>query len=151
MLIKPDGLRRGLEKEIKKRLLKGTGAKIIAEKQVNQVRRELADEHYFDLAERRGEAAKRRMVAFLLSGPIVAMILEGERVVQKTREVVGGTEPISAAPGTIRRDLASDSFEEADREDRAVENLVHASGNKEEAEKEIALWFTPQEISGRQD
>ncbi len=141
VLIKPDGTKRGLEGEIKKRLLVGTGGQIIAERRVPQVALQLAEEHYFDLAERRGEATKRRMVHFLTSGPVVAMVLAGEGIVAKTREVVGATEPISAAPGTIRRDLASDSFALAEAEDRAVENLVHASATPEEAEREIRLWF----------
>jgi len=146
VLIKPDGVRRGLEEEIKRRLTERASVSIIVEKRIEKVTSQLAEEHYFDLAERRGEAVKRRMVNFLTSGPVVAMVLEGEDAVQRIRDVVGTTEPISAAPGTIRRELASDSFEEADREDRAVENLVHASGNLEEARKEIALWFAPSEL-----
>jgi len=141
VLIKPDGVRRKLTEEIKRRLLQGTGGKIVAEKEIAAVSEELAMKHYYDLGERRGEVVKRRMVNFLVSGPVRALVLEGEGIVAKVRAVVGATEPISAARGTIRGDLASDSYLQADKEDRAVENLVHASDSPKEAEREIRLWF----------
>jgi len=146
VLIKPDGIRRHLESEIKRRLTEGTGFKIIAEKTIPQVSRELVDRHYFDLAERRGEAVKRRMVDFLTSGPVVAMVLEGENVVAGVRKIVGSTEPVSAEKGTIRGDLSNDSYAKADAEDRAVENLIHASDGPATAESEIKVWFKPEEL-----
>lgn len=139
MLIKPDGVKRHLIGEIVKRF-EQNGLEIIALK-MTQVDAAMASEHYFDLGERKGEQVKRRMVNFLVSGPVVAMVLEGEGAVAKIRQIIGTTEPASADKGTIRGDLATDSYEIADKEDRAVENLVHASGNLEEAATEVKLWF----------
>jgi nucleoside-diphosphate kinase len=78
---------------------------------------------------------------YITSGPIVAMILEGEEAIPLVRKVTGYTDPKSADKGSIRGDLGIDSILEANREKRAVENLIHASGNPEEAEAEIKLWF----------
>jgi nucleoside-diphosphate kinase len=139
VLIKPDGVKRHLIGEIVKRF-EQNGLEIIALK-MTQVDAAMASEHYFDLGERKGEQVKRRMVNFLVSGPVVAMVLEGEGAVAKIRQIIGTTEPASADKGTIRGDLATDSYEIADKEDRAVENLVHASGNLEEAATEVKLWF----------
>lgn len=146
ILIKPDGVRKHLENEIKRRLTEKSGFRIVAEKAVPQVSRELAEKHYEDLGRRRGEAAKRRMVNFLTLSPVVVMVLEGENVVEGVRKTVGATEPVSAEKGTIRGDLADDSFAKADAEDRAVENLVHASDSPATAEAEINLWFDSKEL-----
>lgn len=78
---------------------------------------------------------------YLTSGPIVAMVLEGEDAVALVRKVTGATNPPRAEEGTVRRDFGEDDFDKANSENRPVQNLVHASGTKEEAEKEIALWF----------
>jgi nucleoside-diphosphate kinase len=80
---------------------------------------------------------------YVMSGPIVKMILESDRddTVALIREIVGKTNPPASPKGTIRGDLGIDSFEKSDAEGRACENLVHASGNNEEAEAEIKLWF----------
>lgn len=82
----------------------------------------------------------------LTSGPVVAMVLEGNHAITNTRRIVGPTLPSLAAPGTIRGDLSLDSSALANEKKRAIKNLIHASGNKEEAELEISLWFTPEEI-----
>lgn len=78
---------------------------------------------------------------FMMTGPIVKMILEGEEAVPLVREIVGKTDPSKADKGTIRGDFGEDSFAKSDEEGRAVYNLVHASGTPEEAEQEISLWF----------
>lgn len=82
----------------------------------------------------------------LTSGPVVAIVLEGNHAITNTRRIVGPTLPSLAAPGTIRGDLSLDSSALANEKKRAIKNLIHASGNKEEAELEISLWFTPEEI-----
>lgn len=78
---------------------------------------------------------------YLSSGPVVAMVLEGEDAIAYARKVTGATNPPNAEPGTIRKDLGQDSFEAANAENRPTKNLVHASGTSEEAEREIGLWF----------
>ena len=83
---------------------------------------------------------------FMSSGPVVPMILEGENVIQRAREVTGFTDPSQAKPGTIRGDFGQDSILKANQEKRPVKNLIHMSGNKEEAAAEIAIWFRPEEI-----
>lgn len=75
------------------------------------------------------------------SGPIIKMILEGENAVEKVRQITGKTDPASSPKGTIRGDLGTDTFADADKESRSVRNLVHASGSVEEAAAEIKLWF----------
>lgn len=139
VVIKPDGVRKGLQEEIKGRLT-ATGLKIVAEKEM-QADVAFASEHYGDLGQRRGEVAKRRAVGLLSSGPVVAMILEGDNAISEVRRIVGATEPISAEKGTIRGDLADDSYAKADAEDRGVENLIHASDAPETAAREIKQWF----------
>ncbi|MBI3486116.1 nucleoside-diphosphate kinase [Candidatus Daviesbacteria bacterium] len=78
---------------------------------------------------------------FLISGPIVKILLEGENAVVLVREITGKTDPSTSPKGTIRGDLGEDSFEKSNQEDRAVYNLIHASGELDEAEREIKLWF----------
>jgi nucleoside-diphosphate kinase len=81
------------------------------------------------------------LTEFLLSAPVVPMIISGNRAIETVRKIVGHTLPVMAAPGTIRGDYSSDSPDLANSERRPVQNLVHASGDPEEAEREIALWF----------
>ncbi len=83
---------------------------------------------------------------YVTSGPIVTLILEGDNAVELVREITGKTDPGKSPEGTIRGDLGDDSFEVSDREGRAVRNLVHASGTKEEAEAEIKLWFQNEQL-----
>lgn len=97
-------------------------------------------------AEEFGAEVLDRLVAFMTAGPVLIMVLEGAYAISLTRKMVGGTEPLSSDVGTIRGDLVLDSYALADAEERAVRNAVHASGNLEEAEKEIALWFDPAEL-----
>ncbi len=82
----------------------------------------------------------------MTSGPVVAMVWEGAHAVPIVRKMTGGTEPLSSDVGTIRGDFVLDSYQIADTYDRAIRNLVHASGSVEEALGEIKLWFKPEEI-----
>jgi len=92
------------------------------------------------------EIILRNLKKYLVSGPVVAMVWQGIHAVGIIRKITGGTEPLTSDVGTIRGDLTIDSYEMADIDSRAVRNLLHASGSPEEAEKEIALWFNPEEL-----
>lgn len=145
VLLKPDAVQRGLSGRIIERF-ENAGLKIVAVKMV-WADVNLANKHYFDLGERRGPEVKKRMVEFLTrSGPVLALVLEGIEAVEVVRKIVGGTEPKTALPGTIRGDFAHLSLAYGDSKNKGVPNLIHASGSLEEAKKEIELWFKPEEI-----
>ncbi len=170
ILIKPDGVQRGLVGEILGRLER-VGLKPVAMKMVRATK-EQADTHYaltedwmkgvYDKAKAKteslgetfafsdhvayGTTIKNGLVEFLVSEPIVAVIFEGEQAVSLTRKMVGATEPASSAPGTIRGDLCLDTYALSNAQSRPIRNLIHASGNVEEAKNEIKVWFTPEEI-----
>jgi nucleoside-diphosphate kinase len=126
ILVKPDAMQRGLAGEIVARFER-RGMTIRAAKLVT-VSRELAEEHYAEHAEKPffGE-----LVGFITSGSTLALVLEGEDAVRVTRATIGATNPVDAAPGTIRGDLAL----------AMPDNLVHGSDSPVTAEREIALWF----------
>ncbi len=88
-----------------------------------------------------GRRVKGWLVDFMSSGPVVVVVLEGNRSIDAVRKLVGATLPVLAAPGTIRGDLSTDSPDLANDEQRPVRNLIHASGDPDEAEREIKLWF----------
>lgn len=88
----------------------------------------------------------RKLKSYMTSGPVVPIILEGAHAVSIVRKLLGSTEPLSSDVGTIRGDFVLDSYSMADMDDRSVRNLVHASGNAAEAEKEIRHWFKKDEI-----
>ena len=88
-----------------------------------------------------GTMVKTWLVEFMTSGPVVVAVLSGNRCVETVRKVIGATLPVLAAPGTVRGDFSSDSPDAANAERRPIKNLIHASGDPEEAEREIALWF----------
>lgn len=170
VLIKPDGVQRGLIGEILGRF-EGAGLKTIALKMVHASKEDV-DKHYalteewmkavYDKAKAKYEAngetfpfadhiaygteIKNGLVLFLKSAPIVALVLEGEMAVSLVRKLVGATEPASAAPGTIRGDLAHDTYALSNSQNRPIRNLVHASGSVEEADHEIGIWFTEDEL-----
>jgi len=126
VLIKPDAVRRGLAGEILRRFeLRGLE---IREARLLTVDRALAEEHYAEHAEKPffGE-----LVAFITSGPTLALVLEGEGAIATVRTTMGATNPADAGPGTIRGDLALSM----------PDNLVHGSDSPESATREIALWF----------
>jgi nucleoside-diphosphate kinase len=126
VMVKPDGVRRGLVGEILGRFER-RGLKIV-ELRLIHVSRELAEAHY---GVHRDKPFFAGLVEFITSGPVVAMILEGEAAVTAARQMMGVTRPLEAAPGTIRADFALE----------VQENLVHGSDSAETAVQEIALWF----------
>lgn len=145
ILLKPDALDRGIVGEILTRFER-VGAKVVGLKLLVS-EKDTAMKHYTeDLAIRRGEKVRELMISMLTSGPIVALVLEGIEIVEVVRKMVGGTEPKSAAPGTIRGDYAHVSFKYADEKQIGVFNLIHASGSPEEAPVEIDVWFKPEEL-----
>src|SRR6202048_3439139 len=131
VIVKPDGVQRGLVGPILTRL-EGRGLKIVGLKLV-QVSHELAARHY---AEHEGKGFYAGLLKYITSGPVVVACVEGTSAVQMVRNSVGATNPLNAAPGTIRGDLALD----------IGRNLMHASDAPETAERELALWFGPGEI-----
>ena len=86
------------------------------------------------------------LVEFLVSGPVIAMVLEGQNAIKAARGIAGHTIPAKAEPGTVRGDYSDDSAIKANAERRSIKNLVHASGDKAEADFEINLWFTEEEL-----
>lgn len=96
--------------------------------------------------EKIGHEVRSWLVDFLQSGPVVAMVWEGPHAIEIVRKIRGGTSPIQALPGTINGDYSFDSPAIANLGMRPMRNLVHASGNKEEAEFEVSLWFKPEEL-----
>jgi nucleoside-diphosphate kinase len=145
VLLKPDALDRGIMGEIITRFER-IGARFVGLKLLVS-EKDTAMRHYTDdLARRRGETVRQNMVAMLISGPIVAVCLEGVDIIEVVRKIVGATEPKSAAPGTIRGDFAHVSYGHADEKHIAVFNLIHASDSPENAEAEIGVWFKPEEL-----
>jgi nucleoside-diphosphate kinase len=143
--IKPDGVQRGLVGRIIKRF-EDTGLKIAAMKLV-WVDKEFAKKHYReDIAQRHGEDVRNWLLDFLTQGPVVAMILEGVEAIEIVRKMVGATEPKKASPGTIRGDFTHVSYGMADKSQKAIPNVIHASSDKTDAEIEINLWFNIDEI-----
>ncbi len=141
VIVKPDGVERGLVGQIMTRF-EQAGLKIIALKMM-AVKREHAQQHY--------EAHKDKpffheLVDFITDGPVVAFVLEGVHAVENARRLVGTTSPHSAPPGTIRGDFAHMSMKYASEFKRGGKNLIHASGTLDEAQKEITLWFSPREL-----
>lgn len=130
VLVKPDGVRRALVGEIIARI-ESKGYKIIALELV-AADREMLAKHYREHA---GKPFYEPLLEFMLSGPVVAMIAEGNRVIEGFRSLAGVTDPTIAAPGTIRGDLAGDQGT------KVVQNIVHGSDSVESAEREITIWF----------
>jgi nucleoside-diphosphate kinase len=145
VLIKPDGVQRGLIGKIITRF-EDVGLKIIGMK-MKWADKEFAYKHYTeDLAKRRGEHVRKYMTEFLLSGPVVAVVLEGVHAIENVRKICGTTEPKAALPGTIRGDFSHVSFEYCDNKKQVVKNIIHASADKKDAEYEVKLWFKPEEL-----
>lgn len=130
VLVKPDGVARGLTGELLRRI-EAKGYSLVDIRLV-QADRELLAEHY---AEHAGKPFFDPLVDFMESGPIVAIRVAGNRVIEGFRSLAGSTDPTSAAPGTIRGDLARDWGL------KVQQNLVHGSDSVESAERELALWF----------
>jgi nucleoside-diphosphate kinase len=169
VLIKPDGVYRALIGEIIKRF-EQAGLKIVAMKMVKPTR-EIVEKHYYadkEWLESVGQKAKasyekegkvvketpleigmrvrNTLLNYLTGKPVVAMVVEGNEAIFVVRKILGSTEPKSADPGSIRGSLSSDSYAFADSQGRSTRNLVHASGDKKDAEREISIWFSRDEI-----
>ena len=130
VLIKPDGVRRNLIGEIISRCeAKGY---VVADLKLVQPSREILAQHY---SEHEGKPFYEPLVEFMLSGSVVAIRLEGNRVIEGFRSLAGATDPTAAAPGTIRGDLGRDWGL------KVQQNLVHGSDSEESAARELALWF----------
>ena len=131
VLVKPDGVQRGLVGEVISRLerrgLRLVGAKFVA------VNRELAEAHY---AEHKGKPFYDGLITYITSSPVMAMAWEGPNAVAAIRQTMGATKPTEAAPGTIRHDYAL----------QVGRNLTHASDKPETGEREVGLWFTKNEL-----
>lgn len=147
VLFKPDTVQRGLVGEILTRFervgLKVVGTKMIAPDKDHYY------QHYEGIGQmitRRGEVAFDVTLEMMVQGPVIAMVFEGVEAVALVRKLVGTTEPKSALPGTIRGDFSHMSFGYADDAKKGIPNLIHASGDPEEAAKEIAHWFSEDEI-----
>ncbi len=130
ILVKPDGVARSLVGEVVSRV-ENKGYKIVGLKMMTP-NREILAKHY---AEHEGKPFYEPLLEFMLSGPIVAMIAEGNRVIEGFRKLAGTTDPTTAEPGTIRGDLARDQGT------KVVQNIVHGSDSPESAAREIAIFF----------
>ncbi len=170
VIIKPDGIQRTLIGEIIHRYER-TGLKLVALKMATPDAKTV-EKHYmvdpdwirkvgeksiisyekkglvapFKDPEECGRAVLGRLKKYLTTGPVIAMVWQGNKAVGIIRKLTGGTEPLTSDVGTIRGDLTIDSYDMSDLDDRAIRNLIHASGSVEEAEKEIAIWFRENEI-----
>lgn len=144
VVLKPDAVVRGLAGRIIQRF-EDASLKIIGMK-MREMDAAFARKHYFDLEERLGPEVYRATAAFMQRGPVIAFVLEGEDAVSTVRKIVGTTYPNEAQPGSIRGDFAHQSKAVAAATGKAVANLVHASGNRQEAEYEVNLWFDKNEL-----
>jgi nucleoside-diphosphate kinase len=170
VLIKPDGVQRSLIGEIIKRFER-SGLKLAGMKMAVATAERIEKHYTVDPEWRRVTGEKtiksykdkgltspsedplaitaiilENLKKYMASGPVVAMIWQGVHAVKIVRKITGGTEPLTSDVGTIRGDFVLDSYQLSDADGRAVRNLIHASGSVEEAEKEISLWFRPEEI-----
>lgn len=175
VLVKPDGVKRGLTGEIIRRI-EQRGLKIIALKMI-WAKKEQIDDHYpkeeawikrlgdktkmtyekygYDTEEELGTTdsmeigikVRNWLIEFMTSGPIVKIIVQGIHAIDMVRKLAGNTMPSMAEMGTIRGDFSVDSPASANRDKRSVHNIMHASETMQEAEHEIDFWFSPEEIN----
>lgn len=139
--IKPDGVQRGIVGEIISRFEK-VGLKLVGMKLIH-VDPDFAKLHYNDHVEK---FFYPMLEKYITSGPVVAMVLEGENSVDMVRKLVGETAPEKSMPGTIRGDYAHMGYSRGDEHEYGIINLIHASDAPETAEKEIGLWFKETDI-----
>jgi nucleoside-diphosphate kinase len=170
VIVKPDGVQRSLVGEVIKRY-EQVGLKLVGMKMLVPTA-EMIEQHYtLDPNWRRVTGEKTihayeekgmpppshdpleitavilaNLKKYMTSGPVVFMVLQGAHAVKIVRKITGGTEPLSSDVGTIRGDYVLDSYEMADRDGRAVRNVIHASGSPSEAADEIKHWFSPEEL-----
>ena len=171
VIIKPDGVQRSLVGEIIQRFER-VGLKLVAMKMLVPTAEQIQEHYTLDPnwkkmvgekaiesyrkkgltppsenPEEVGDSVIERLKKYMVSGPAVAMVWQGAHSVELIRKLVGGTEPRSSDVGTIRGDFVLDSYQMADTDDRAIRNLIHASGSVEEAENEIKHWFSDGEVT----
>ncbi|MBI2143827.1 nucleoside-diphosphate kinase [Candidatus Woesearchaeota archaeon] len=145
VLLKPDAVQRAIMGRILSRF-EDAGLKVVGLKMV-WADKKFALRHYREeLAKRVGAHVRELIADFLVTGPVVAIAIEGVNAIENVRKMVGSTEPKAAAPGTIRGDFSHMSYAYADVRKLAVKNLVHASSSREDAEIELKLWFSPKEL-----
>jgi nucleoside-diphosphate kinase len=147
IILKPHALARGIVGEVITRFERA-GLKIVASKMV-QPTIEHYHRHYEEIGKmitRRGQKTFEVAAQMMSEGPVIAFVLEGVEAVALVRKMVGSTEPKSALPGTIRGDYAHLSFGYADEAESDVYNVIHASGDPDEAEQEVSHWFAESEI-----
>tara|TARA_B100000745_G_scaffold79005_2_gene48470 strand:+ start:5934 stop:6536 length:603 start_codon:yes stop_codon:yes gene_type:complete len=170
VIVKPDGVQRSLIGEVVKRY-EQVGLKLVGIKMIIPTEDQV-EAHYMvnpdfktnvgtktiesykkkgetpptENPEEQGEFVLNGLKKYMVSGPVVVMCWEGLHVIDVVRKITGGTEPRTSDVGTIRGDYVLDSYQLADTDNRAVRNLIHASGNLEEAGKEIILWFDESEL-----
>lgn len=169
VIIKPDGVQRGLVGNILSRLertgLKFTAFKFLVPQEEQCWKHYNKDEAWFLTKGKRISEDRKNQglpiekevieygkdiisanVTFFTSGPVLAVVIEGNQAVAVVKKIVGGTEPTTSDVGTIRGDLTIDSYELSSVDNRAVRNLIHCSDSPEEAEREIPLWFDAKEV-----
>ena len=170
VVIKPDGIQRSLIGEVIKRYER-LGLKLVASKML-VANEEFIEQHYtLDPEWRRVTGEKTissyqakgmtppsmdpleitakilaNLKTYMTSGPVLAMVWQGAHAVKIVRKITGGTEPLTSDVGSIRGDFVLDSYQMSDTDDRAVRNVIHASGSVEEANMEINHWFKPEEV-----
>jgi nucleoside-diphosphate kinase len=144
VILKPDAVERGIVGEILARFERA-GLQIIGLKLV-KADQKLASDHYHDVDVRYSPEIKKLMVDFMSSNPVVAMVLEGIGAIEKVRLMIGTTYPHQASPGTIRGDYAHVPKDYVNEHDLPLRNLIHASSDPADAERELKLWFQPAEI-----
>jgi nucleoside-diphosphate kinase len=132
VMVKPDGVHRGLVGEIIKRF-ENRGFKLVGLKMLSP-NKEHFEKHYSDLSTKKFFPS---LIQYMLTGPVVATVWEGTQAVKVGRKIVGETDPIESLPGTIRGDFCIEKGR----------NIIHASDSVESAEKEINLWFSQEEIN----
>jgi len=170
VIIKPDGIQRSLVGEIVKRYER-VGLKLAALKFFVPSAKQIEEHYLLDPNWKRNVGEKsiegynkkgltppsedpdeiggqvlERLKKYMVSGPVVAMVWQGAHAVELVRKITGGTEPRTSDVGTIRGDFVLDSYQMADADDRAIRNVIHASGSVEEAEAEIIHWFSQDEL-----
>ncbi len=172
VIIKPDGVQRSLIGEIIKRYER-TGLKLVALKMLIPDKK-MATRHYYEVGgeawleevgrkaavayekkglkspyktyRENGWAILKANAKYMSSGPVIAMVWQGNQAVALVRKITGGTEPLTSDVGTIRGDFTLDSYQMADVDRRSIRNLIHASGTVKEAKKEIKIWFKKNEL-----
>ncbi len=144
VLLKPDAVLRGLAGRLIQRF-EDAGLKIVGVK-MKQMDADFTRRHYFDLEERFGPSVYNATATFMQQSPVIALVLEGAEAVSTVRRIVGKTFPNESAPGTIRGDFAHTSKAYSEAKHQVVANLVHASGNADEAKYEVDVWFDPSEL-----